>query len=242
MKTTPTTGGEGVAEQLPIVKWEYLSDHHGWQIVCEERLDVLRRAGYHLRALTPHAPAQSALDELREDNTICREAIAHALELVGEFASSPEGDDDMSQGAARATRRQLNEALGKMSPRLMMERELSPKYGLHWKQLRAERDELRREVEALRAENFKLAASQCPDGYGAESVGPNERPPFGCCLCIWSPEKSDIEIVQSASDSVSKAVAQRAAQYELAWFNSMQSAKRAAIDTARASTDEGVGK
>lgn len=22
---------------------------------------------------------------------------------------------------------------------------------------------------------------------GAESVGPNERPPFGCCLCIWVP-------------------------------------------------------
>lgn len=22
---------------------------------------------------------------------------------------------------------------------------------------------------------------------GADGVGPNERPPFGCCLCIWQP-------------------------------------------------------
>lgn len=24
-------------------------------------------------------------------------------------------------------------------------------------------------------------------GPDSDSVGPNERPPFGCCLCIWSP-------------------------------------------------------
>lgn len=128
------------AASLPVVAWRYR-----WKAPRE--------------ALTPHAPAQAQIDALRienerlsDDNAICRDAIAHALELVEAFAASPDGDDDMSQGAARATRRRLNEALGKMEPRLMMEREMSPKYGLLWKELRAENERLSRELAEAREE------------------------------------------------------------------------------------------
>jgi hypothetical protein len=116
--------------------------------------------------------AQATINELRvevarlrEDNAICRDAIAHAMELVENFADSPEGDDDMSQGAARATRRRLNEAIGKMEPRLMMERELSPKYGLRWKELRAEIEALKAKQVADIDEVMRLA-----DEYAIQSI------------------------------------------------------------------------
>lgn len=119
-------------------------------------LDVFLDDGYisdgECRAAAAELRRQHAeIEALRIDSIACREAIEHALQLVEDFAASPEGDGDMSQGSARATRRRLNEAIGKMSPRLMYERDgPKPMYSLHYKELRAERDSLRSAVESER--------------------------------------------------------------------------------------------
>jgi len=87
------------------------------------------------------------LDEAREDVALCRDAIAHALDLVAEWEK--DHDDDNASASARATRRRLNEALGKAEPRLLYEKpEGQQLFALAWKELRCERDALR---EALRA-------------------------------------------------------------------------------------------
>jgi hypothetical protein len=115
-------------------------------------------ADWNKRVDDPIIAQQAAeLAALKADNEIFRDAIGHAMKLVEDFANSPDGDNDMSQGAARATRRRLNEALGKMMPRLMMERELSPKYGLRWKELGAELAALRLKCEGLEAAERRYA-------------------------------------------------------------------------------------
>ena len=129
----------------------------------------VRRYAAELRRL---AAVEAERDNLGIDNIACREAVEHALRLVEAFAASPEGDDDMSQGAARATRRRLNEALGKLEPRLMFESELGPKYSLHYKDMRAERDALR----ALLAESTRLLAD------ALQAFGPCDHG-LGICNC-----------------------------------------------------------
>lgn len=48
LATQPAQGVQAAGE---AVAWQYLSDHEGWQFVCDERRDVLKRAGYQIRAL-----------------------------------------------------------------------------------------------------------------------------------------------------------------------------------------------
>ncbi|WP_430229326.1 ead/Ea22-like family protein [Paraburkholderia tropica] len=79
---------------------------------------------------------------LRAENAVCRNAIEDAVDMVDACASTY--DDDGSQGALRATKRQLSEAIGNACPRLMMEKPDGQKfYGLHWREMREERDRLR---------------------------------------------------------------------------------------------------
>lgn len=136
---------------------------------CAEAAALLRRQ---------HAE----IEALQTDATACRSAIEHALQLVEDFAASPEGDDDMSQGSARATRRQLNEAIGKMSPRLLYERDgPKPMYSLRYKEMRDERDSLRAEVEALKEEcrvlRARLALSDAIAAAGASKSPQNNTTP-----------------------------------------------------------------
>jgi PAS domain-containing protein len=86
---------------------------------------------------------------LREENMLCRAAVEDAVDMVDVCAS--EHDDDASQGALRATKRVLSEAIGKACPRLMMERPEGQKlYGLHWRELREENEALREDAERYR--------------------------------------------------------------------------------------------
>jgi len=136
----------------------YVDDLAQWR---EDDNEQLHTAAWDSAVMTLDALAEAHQAEiarltrenegLATDNAICRDAIAHALELVEQFAASPDGDDDMSQGAARATRRRLNEAIGQMRPRLMMEKDFSPKFGLRWKELRAENEGLAKDAARYRS-------------------------------------------------------------------------------------------
>lgn len=141
---------------------------------------------------TPHAPAQSALDEARKGEALNCGLHEMTLKTVNEQAWAIE-------------------------------------------QLGAELDELRREVEALRAdaerwrdwmEAQRLIEEEMPEGY---------RVILDCSPGDWSLEFCDpecerirIDDYESTEDFIRTAVA--------------CAKERAAIDTARASTDDGVGK
>ncbi|MEI7296619.1 hypothetical protein WCQ02_31135 [Paraburkholderia tropica] len=101
---------------------------------------------------------------LREENAVCRNAIEDAVDMVDACASTY--DDDGSQGALRATKRQLSEAIGKACPRLMMERADGQKlYGLHWRELNEEVRGLREDLQAA-----KLLAHSNAEMFGAEKA------------------------------------------------------------------------
>lgn len=92
--------------------------------------------------------AARRIEDLEVENAICRDAIEHALEFVDTWADDK--DDDHSQGAARAQTRMLNEAIGKAVPRLLGERPEGQRlYGLHYRDMRDERDNLRSIVQRL---------------------------------------------------------------------------------------------
>jgi hypothetical protein len=126
-------------------------------------MDAAKRAATILYAEADKARAESSPDvlaserqanamlteeneRLRDENSLCREAIEDAVDMVDACAATY--DDDGSQGALRATKRQLSEAIGKACPRLLMEKPDGQKfYGLQWRELRAEVTRLRERLE-----------------------------------------------------------------------------------------------
>lgn len=102
--------------------------------------------------------AERAADEiaaLRSEINICRDAIEVAFDLVSEWKP----DDDGDSAVRRTTLRRLNEAIGKAAPRLLMERPEGQKiYGLHFRELRAEVEELRKD-----AERYRYLRNRLPD-------------------------------------------------------------------------------
>jgi hypothetical protein len=146
-----------MAEQLPIVAWQ-----DGDWVQAEEPVNLIASHAQPWVALTPHAPAQSALDELRAENAALKEKLQEqALQALS--------DDGQ-----------------------WMERT----------------DELRREVEALRAdaERYRWLRNKAAGWIRNH-----------CSLCIASTTpKNTTAVYGKDADEL--------------------------IDTARASTDEGVGK
>jgi hypothetical protein len=127
---------------------------------------IRREMDYHKHKfiLADHARRlERERDEAREDVALCRDAIAHALDLVAEWEK--DHDDDNASASARVTRRRLNEALGKAEPRLLYEKpEGQQLFALAWKALRCERDALR---EALR--EIYEAGNDFPDNDSPEA-------------------------------------------------------------------------
>ena len=73
------------------------------------------------------------IERLNDELAICRDAIERAYDFVVDTIRLY--DDDMTQGAGRATLRMLNEAVGKATPRLLYEREEGMTYyGLRWRE------------------------------------------------------------------------------------------------------------
>ena len=97
-------------------------------------------------------------DEARQENAICREAIESAVEFVKCCIEAV--DSDSTQGAGRATLRQLAEAVGKACPRLLYEKsEGQNLYGLRYRELVRERDEARAVAGAMADIAFKHLTS-----------------------------------------------------------------------------------
>jgi hypothetical protein len=101
---------------------------------------------------------------------ICRDAIEQCYDAVGSMDCMTDTDGAVQ----RVTLRCLNEAIGKATPRLLKERPEGQKlYGLHWKELIAERDTLRAEladmtiqrnnIEVRRAESHNAAVALMND-------------------------------------------------------------------------------
>lgn len=105
------------------------------------------RYGHNTPAVTLELIAE--VRRLQEENMLCRNAIEDAVDMVDVCAEA--NDDDHSQGALRATKRLLSEAICKACPRLLMERPEGQKlYGLHWRELREENEALRADAERYR--------------------------------------------------------------------------------------------
>jgi hypothetical protein len=80
-------------------------------------------------------------DWLALDGDICRDAIEAAVILVTRWCEHHDADSDAACG--RVARRRLGEAIGKATPRLLMERPEGQRlYGLRYRDLIAERDRL----------------------------------------------------------------------------------------------------
>lgn len=95
------------------------------------------------------AEALAEVERLKDDNAVCRDAIEGAYLLAEDWARDDSNGSDMDQGAARATLRCLNEAVGKAAPLLLKERlEGQRLYGLRWKELKQEIADLRAQLAA----------------------------------------------------------------------------------------------
>lgn len=165
-----------MAEQLPIVAYKPRGQ-------TESYLFNSRISGFgEGEAMTPHAPAQSALDELRAENAALKEKLQEqALQALSDDGQWIE----------------------------------------HSGTLAAERDELRREVEALREDRDRRNK------------------------LIEKLTASLEECVEDTVDVINNYIATYGEHWRPARLNALrdqESRARAAIDTARASTDEGVGK
>lgn len=87
---------------------------------------------------------RSECERLKVELAICREAI----EVCYDVADNLPSDDDGDAAVRRTTLRRLNEAIGKAAPRLLMERREGQKmYGLHYRELHAEVERLRKDAE-----------------------------------------------------------------------------------------------
>jgi hypothetical protein len=103
--------------------------------------------------------ALARVAELEDECAICRDAVEDVLELVESIETRDL--DDSAAGALRASRRKLSEAIGKATPRLLMEKPEGQKfYGLHWRELRAENTKLRAALERLLSS--VPVAADCP--------------------------------------------------------------------------------
>lgn len=87
-----------------------------------------------LDAAKAHDASFKEREALALENGLCREAVESAVSFVEGCLKEPL--DDMSEGAGRATLRQLHEAIGKACPRLLYENPKGQKlYALHTQDL-----------------------------------------------------------------------------------------------------------
>lgn len=113
-----------------------------------EKMDLLTSERDLARQVLEQVQAQQRvtageIERLRDENAICRSAIEDAVLLVDGWVADDANDSDIDQGAGRATLRMLSEAIGKATPRLLMERPEGQKlYGLRWRELREENERL----------------------------------------------------------------------------------------------------
>lgn len=91
---------------------------------------------------------QREVDRQRVELAVCRAAIENAYLIIEDWKP----DDDGDNAVRRTALRQLNEAIDKAAPRLLMERPEGQRlYGLNYRDLIAERDRLRAELERNKA-------------------------------------------------------------------------------------------
>jgi hypothetical protein len=180
------------------------------QKACDEAIDQLR--GNLSLAEEGLASYAQENQQLRDDNAICRSAIEDAVLLVENWEADDAHDSDLDQGAARATRRMLSEAIGKATPRLLMERPEGQKlYGLRWREMRAEVERLQAQVASLQREAhtwsstlgkvLKEHAHEPSERCPLYKDGQHRRKVRGKCDC----ELTDAEahaIVAEASDAL----------------------------------------
>jgi len=196
MKTTPTTGGEAVAEQLPTLLpcpfcgslslKVYMnapsSDQTPWPHVACLECGCGQSSADKWNRRPPHAPAQSALDE---------------LQLRAVEAETNLEDYKRSFYGAFADAAELRREVERMT-------QAGVDISIAWQEANTKVNALMAEVEALRADRDRLhealasVASICNETRAARDLQPR--------------------------------------------MTEIRGIARAAIDTARASTDEGVGK
>jgi hypothetical protein len=93
----------------------------------------------HLRRRIEHA-----LIPLCTELEVLRDAVEAAYDFITAMSSDPDCDDDGTQGAIRATRRKMAEALGNALPRLLYEKREGQKlFGLRCRELAEENAHLR---------------------------------------------------------------------------------------------------
>jgi hypothetical protein len=96
------------------------------------------------RSDNPRAAVKSALQKVCTEIEVLRDAVESAYDFLDTMSSDPDCEDDGTQGAIRATRRQMAEALGKSLPRLLYEKREGQKlFGLRYRELAEENAHLR---------------------------------------------------------------------------------------------------
>jgi hypothetical protein len=101
-----------------------------------------RASGSHLQTCIAHgakdrrSAIEHALLPLYTEIDVLRDAVEAAYDFLDTMSSDPDCEDDGTQGAIRATRRQMAEALGKSLPRLLYEKQEGQKmFGLRYREL-----------------------------------------------------------------------------------------------------------